>query len=109
MMRRMKWIGDNLRGLNSLRRMQWTLSMLAFVGCLWSVASIHSHEAGLHALDSACISCDLEDIVSHGAVVDVVASPLSALTSIEPIASQSALFIAAARASDFIRAPPVFS
>lgn len=105
----MKWIGDSLRGLNTMRRMQWMFSMLAIVGCLWSVASIHSHNDGLHALDSACISCDLEDVASHGKAVTVAFSLISNLSHIEPDAFQTALYAAATRLSGTIRAPPVFS
>jgi len=105
----MKWVGDSLRGLSTMRRMQWTLSMLAIVGCLWSVASIHSHDDGLYALDSVCISCDLEDIASHGAVTAIVLRLRSKLSHIQPAVSQAARYIAVARASDSIRAPPVFS
>ncbi len=109
MVRAMRWIGDSLRGLSSVRRMQWMFSMLAIVGCIWSVATVHSHDDGLHALDSACISCDLEDIVSHGAVAVAILRPASNLTHIQPAASQAIGYIAVARVSNSIRAPPVFS
>ncbi len=105
----MKWVGNSLHGLNTMRRMQWMLSMLAVVACLWSVASIHSHDDGLHALDSACISCDLEDAVTHGAAVAIALCVAPNLSHTEPVASQPVLHIAVARASALIRAPPVFS
>jgi len=103
----MNWIGNSLHSLNTLRRMQWMLSMLAVVACLWSVASIHSHDDGLHALDSACISCDFEDVASHGVAVALCVPP--SLSHIEPVAFQPALHVAVARTSAPIRAPPVFS
>ena len=105
----MKWIGDSLRGLSIMRRMQWMLSILAVVACLWSVASIHSHDDGMYALESACISCDLEDIASHGAAVIVALRSTPNLSHIEPTASQAALHVAVARVTDSIRAPPAFS
>ena len=105
----MKWIGDDLRGLNSLRRVQWMLSMLAIVVCLWSVATLHSHDAGLHALDSACISCDLEDITSHGATVTVAVAAAPGLSYIEQVIPPVTAYLAAARIAAPIRAPPVFS
>jgi hypothetical protein len=105
----MKWVGYSLRGLNTMRRMQWMLSMLAIVGCLWSVANVHSHDDGLHVLESACISCDLEDIASHGAAVTIALRSTPNLSYIEPVASQTALYVAVARVSAPIRAPPVFS
>ena len=42
--------------------------MLAMLGCLLAASQLHAHEAGLHDVDHACIGCDLEDIVSHGAI-----------------------------------------
>jgi len=38
------------------------------LSCLIAASQLHAHEAGLHDVEHACISCDLEDIVSHGAV-----------------------------------------
>ena len=105
----MKWFGDSLRGLHAMRRLQWICSMLAVVGCLYSVASIHNHDDGLHALDSACISCDLEDVASHGAATSLVFAATANLAHIEPGISQAAAYVAVMRISAFIRAPPVYS
>jgi hypothetical protein len=92
-----------------MHRVQWMLSMLAIVGCLWSVASIHSHDDGLHALESGCISCDFEDVVSHGTVVAIAQRSTSNLSQIKPVASQSALNVAAKATTAPIRAPPIIS
>jgi len=95
--------------LSAMARMQWTLSMLAIVACLFSVGSIHSHDSGLHSLDSACISCDLEDLSSHGATV--AASPASTenISFIEPAVSMAEVHITAVDKAAPIRAPPFSS
>lgn len=105
----MKWRELSLQGVKTMRRMQWMLSMLAVAICLYSVASIHSHDDGLYALDSACISCDLENVTSHSAAVSVVPARLSDLSDIEPAVSQVSLTIAATRSAAPIRAPPIYS
>jgi len=105
----MKWFGDSLRGLNAMRRLQWTCSMLAVVGCLYAVASIHSHDDGLHALSGSCVSCSLEDVVAHGAAASVVFDATLNLSHIESAISQAAVYVAVASISALIRAPPVFS
>jgi hypothetical protein len=105
----MKRIGEKLRGLNTMCRMQWMLSMLAIIGCLWSVAGIHSHDDGLHALESACISCDLEDITSHGAAAAAMQCSKSNISHNEPVVSPAAFIIAVRSATAPIRAPPSYS
>ena len=44
------------------------LGLLAISGVLLAASQLHVHETGLHDIDHACISCDLKDLVSHGAV-----------------------------------------
>jgi len=105
----MKRSDINIFGTNAMARLQWTLSMLAIVACLFSVASVHSHESGLHALDSACISCDLEDVTSHGATVIAASATTENLSSIQPVAIQASGFTAVANSAASIRAPPLFS
>jgi len=105
----MKRSDINIFGTNAMARLQWTLSMLAIVACLFSVASVHSHESGLHALDSACISCDLEDVTSHGATVISASATTENLSSIEPAASLAFVHITAVKNSTPIRAPPTHS
>jgi len=105
----MKRFIDSLRGLNAVSRMQWMVSMLAIVGCLWSAGTVHNHDGGLYALDSVCISCDLEDLVAHGAAVTTTVAITSSLSHIEPAVSAAAYHVTAARAAASIRAPPFFS
>ncbi len=93
----------------STQRMQWMLSMVALLLCLWSVASVHSHESGLHTLGDSCISCNLEDVTAHGSGITLVVQPNPNLSFIEPTRSFAALRAAAARAAAPIRAPPLFS
>lgn len=99
----------SLHGVKAMRRMQWMLSMLAIVACLLSVASVHSHDSGLHALDSACISCDLEDVTSHGAAVSALPTKALDLSDIEPAVSQQSITVEATRSTAPIRAPPIHS
>ena len=105
----MKRIEVSLNGVSAMTRMQWILSMLAIVACLFSVGSVHSHDNGLHALDSACISCDLEDLSSHGAAVTGSSTSTENLALIEPAVSMATVHILAAHKSAPIRAPPIFS
>jgi len=90
-------------------RMQWMLSMLAIIACLYSVGSVHSHEDGLHALDNVCISCDLEDVSSHGAACSDASTSKENLALIEPAASLAVGQITAAKNSTPIRASPALS
>lgn len=83
--------------------------MLAIASCLFSAAAIHSHDDGLHALDSHCISCDLEDVTSHGAAITAVQIAASNLSQIVPAAFQAAQFIAVGSPATAIRAPPFYS
>lgn len=99
----MKWSALNLKVKG---RMQWMLSMLAVVACLFSIASIHHHESGFHALDDACISCDLEDVSSHGVVLSIVSRETGGLSCIMPDQFRSSLLIASVSNPDSIRAPP---
>lgn len=105
----MQWREISLQGVKTLRRTQWMLSMLAVAICLYSVASIHSHDDGLYALDSVCISCDLEDVTSHSAAVSVVPARSSDLSAIEPAAFQQPAAVVATRSAAPIRAPPIYS
>jgi len=99
----------SLHGVNAMRRMQWMFSMLAIVACLLSVGSLHSHDSGLHALDSACISCDLEDVTSHGAAVSALPTKSLDLSDIVSVGSQQSITVAATRSTTPIRAPPIYS
>jgi len=83
--------------------------VLAIVACLYSVGSVHSHEAGLHSLDSACISCDLEDVSSHGATFADASTSTENLAFIEPAASLAVVHVTASKNSAPIRAPPTHS
>ncbi|WP_072659551.1 hypothetical protein [Mariprofundus micogutta] len=94
---------------NWMHRMPWGLSMLALVACLWSAGSIHSHEAGLHSAESACISCDLEDISTHGAALSVSAAVTEPPFMLEPVAFQPSMFIVKTGSSLLVRAPPSIS
>ncbi|RLL52233.1 hypothetical protein D8Y20_07455 [Mariprofundus sp. EBB-1] len=105
----MKSFGDSLRSLSAMRRLQWICSMLAVVGCLYAVASIHSHDDGLHALGGSCISCSLEDVAAHGAAPSVVFDATANLSHIDSAISQAAAYVAVASISALIRAPPFFS
>ena len=105
----MIWSELSLHGVKTMRRMQWMLSMLAVAICLYSVADIHSHDDGLHALDSACISCDLEDVTSHGAAVSAVPTRSLDLSDIEPAVSQQLITVESRRSATPIRAPPISS
>jgi len=102
----MKWTGANL---NAMRRMQWMLSMLAVVACLWSVGSVHSHDAGLHSQDSACISCDLEDVTSHGTLFSSYSVATENLVLIKATDFWSERHVTAVKNSAPIRAPPNLS
>jgi len=102
----MSSISASLQHLNAMQRMQWMLSVLAIVACLYSVDSVHSHEAGLHSLDSACISCDLEDGSSHGATFADASTSTENLAFIEPAASLAVVHVAAAKNRTHIRATP---
>ncbi|NWF38882.1 hypothetical protein F3F96_07005 [Mariprofundus sp. NF] len=105
----MIWSEVNLKGVNTMRRMQWMLSMLAIVVCLFSVGSLHSHESGLHVLDSACISCDLENVTSHGAAISAVPTKSLDLSDVAAVVSQQSITVATTRSSAPIRAPPIYS
>ena len=83
--------------------------MLAIVGCLYSIASIHHHDDGIHALDNACISCDLEDITTHGGSVSAALQHATDLSHVVPTVSQSSITVALTRSATPIRAPPLYS
>jgi len=105
----MKRVAANIRALNSMHRMQWLFAVLAIAGCLFSASAVHSHEDGLHALGSHCISCDLEDVTSHGATTAVRQATIPNLAQIEPAAFQRTFFIAVRSSAASIRAPPFYS
>jgi len=105
----MKRLATKIRAMNSMHRLQWFFAMLAIAGCLFSVATIHSHDDGLHALESHCISCDLEDVTSHGAVVTLLQAVAPTSSHIEPLVLKAAVVIAARPAGAPIRAPPFYS
>ncbi|NWF37417.1 hypothetical protein F3F93_11775 [Mariprofundus sp. KV] len=105
----MQWSEVSLHGVNLMRRMQWMLSMLAIAVCLFSVGSLHSHESGLHALESACVSCDLEDVTSHSAAVSVAPTQSLDLSDITSAVSKQSITVAATRSATPIRAPPIYS
>jgi len=52
--------------LQHLKSFQVVLSTMAMVVCLYAASSLHQHESGYHALQSNCVSCDIESLVTHG-------------------------------------------
>ena len=80
--------------------------MLAMLGCLLAASQLHAHEAGLHDVDHACISCDLEDIVSHGAVPVSTFALKTDVQSSDVVFYRSYTFTPAFSFSS-IRAPPL--
>jgi len=71
-----------------------------------AASQLHAHETGLHDIDHACISCDLEDVFSHGAIPS---SPFSLKT--QPVESKTAAYTTytytISQSFSSIRAPPL--
>ncbi|MFC1536701.1 hypothetical protein ACFL19_00440 [Pseudomonadota bacterium] len=89
-------------------RVKLLLSTIAMLGCLMAASQLHAHESGLHDIDHACISCDLEDVVSHGAVTSAIFSLEMALQESEDVAYASHACTSLLSFSS-IRAPPSHS
>ena len=90
------------------RRLKLLPSLLALLGCLLAASQMHVHEAGLYAIDHTCISCDLEDVVAHGA------APSSSFVLPQPMAdaelvSSRGFFLTSYRTLTSIRAPPAYA
>lgn len=87
-----------------VQRLQLFLSALALLICLYSVSSVHQHDAGYHVAQSDCISCDIEDLLGHGAVASTVSIQTPSFLSIpytatlQPCSHIEASFTYAARA-----------
>ena len=82
------------------------LGLLAMLGCLLAASLLHAHETGLHDIDHTCISCELEEILSHAAVPS---SPLALKT--QPVESKTAAYTTytytISQPFSSIRAPPL--
>jgi len=78
------------------------------LGCLLAATQLHAHETGLHDIDHGCISCDLEDVLSHGAVPETVFS-LKADMHIAEVAFYAGYNHSARSSFISIRAPPLHS
>jgi len=52
-----------------ITKLKFVLSIVALLGCLMAAAEVHAHETGLHDVEHTCLSCDFEDVVSHGVAV----------------------------------------
>lgn len=84
------------------------LNMLAMLGCLLAASQLHAHETGLHDVDHACISCDVEDIAAHGAAPTAFFLFQQQLLTTEVFVCLSSLPVQVT-AFGTIRAPPYFS
>ncbi|MDT8376284.1 MAG: hypothetical protein RQ867_06020 [Mariprofundaceae bacterium] len=84
------------------------LNMLAMLGCLLAASQLHAHETGLHDVDHACISCDLEDITAHG-VAPTATFALADRTSDVEVCSYTACASVPHLSFTSIRAPPLLS
>ena len=84
------------------------MSLFAMLGCLLAASQLHAHEAGLYDVDHACLSCDLEHVVAHGAVP--ATAPTSSLQMPDTCVGSENNYISFAEyAFQQIRAPPTCS
>jgi len=95
-------------GLELIGKFKLLLGMLAMLGCLLAATQLHAHEAGLHDIDHACISCDLEDVLSHGAVPALLFS-LNAQPAESVITAYITHAYTVSQSFSSIRAPPLHS
>ncbi len=96
-------------GVGAARGLKWFVAMLAIFGCLLSATVTHSHDHGIHGHETECASCDLEDVLSHGAAVVVSTCDLPDLSHIDSIDIDKKAYIRIAVSTALIRAPPVKS
>lgn len=90
-----------------LKQLQWMLSALAIVVCLYSTSIVHYHETGFHAAETDCISCNLEEVTAHGSILSK--SPAHPSHFVEA-AHKALVEISFAKAVDIVfeaRAPPL--
>jgi len=90
-----------------LKQLQWLLSALAIVVCLYSTSSVHYHEAGFHAAGTGCISCNLEELTAHGSILSKTPSHPSHFEEIPHIALARISFAKAINVVFKARAPPL--
>jgi len=62
----------NLSKPKPLKHLQVMLSAMAMVLCLYAASSLHQHESGYHALQSNCVICDIESLLTHGVMTSHV-------------------------------------
>ena len=91
--------------LSLVNKFKLLLSMVALLGCLLAASQLHAHEAGLHDIDHICLSCDLEDVASHGIAPENLSS-LTVLLQDSLATSQNRCFKVLCQSFSQIRAPP---
>jgi len=93
----------------SLKHVQVMLSAMAMILCLYAASSLHQHESGYHALQSDCVICDIESLVTHGVTASYVNIETPDFVSTPYLSDSPKLINASISLAYAVRAPPFFS
>jgi len=93
----------------SLKHVQVMLSAMAMILCLYAASSLHQHESGYHALQSDCVICDIESLLTHGVMTSHVSFETPDFLSIPYSSHQQSLQYTRLILAYTVRAPPSFS